>query len=478
MFDKARPLILATFALLFTLAVTYPLIATSPPPQLSRPLPQDPKTVSIQTPGGNGRGLVTVAVEKTPVRVRELVRFTLSPASLVNNPKLNVSVDFGDGTIVRASQTTVTHRYEATGHYKVYASVVSPSVPEPVPPKPVPPKPVPSVKLVARPTGVVAGNRVSFNAQLSFNYPGIKYRFVFGDGLQTDWQEASGTSHTYAAGGTYFAYVDLGLGNRGGLKQVGGSLRQPIVVANRPPPQPLPSPIIPPDRLSVQLTANPTAVQIEKLVTFTARFNLPASQIRYRFGFGDGSSTGWQTDSQATHAYAAPGDYPAKVEIGRWNNGQVVSTATSNTKMISVTSIIPSASPTPTPPDGPPASSTPTPPGGPTPLPSATSSPNVVVGPVSPDPPLYTLPDNWWVYLLILLLLLFVGYQLYRSLFVPRASFHPNLDMGSAEVDATATTKGLTITSQVLMRPNLSEGQYLVHTDEGNIVRSVRRENV
>jgi hypothetical protein len=62
--------------------------------------------------------------------------------------------------------------------------------------------------------------------------------------------------------------------------------------------------------------------------------------------------------------------------------------------------------------------------------------------------------------------------------FVPRASFHPNLDMGSSEVDATATAKGLSITSQVLMRPNLSKGQYVVHTDEGNIVRSVRRENV
>src|SRR5687767_2163858 len=116
MFAKARPLILATFALLFTLAVTYPLIATSPLPQLSRPIPQDPNTVNIQTPGGNGRGLVTVAVEKTPVRVGELVRFTLSPASLVNNPKLNVSVDFGDGTIIRARQPTVSHRYGATGH--------------------------------------------------------------------------------------------------------------------------------------------------------------------------------------------------------------------------------------------------------------------------------------------------------------------------------------------------------------------------
>jgi hypothetical protein len=76
------------------------------------------------------------------------------------------------------------------------------------------------------------------------------------------------------------------------------------------------------------------------------------------------------------------------------------------------------------------------------------------------------------------LLLLFVGYQIYRSLFVPRASFHPNRDMGTSEVDATSATKGLSITSQVLLRPNVSEGQYVVDTDDGNIVRSVRRENV
>lgn len=478
MFAKARPLILATFALL-SLAVTS-LLATPqgvPRPQLSQPLPQDPNTVNIQT----GRGLVIVVVEKTPVRVGELAHFTLSPASLVNNPKINVSVDFGDGTIVRATQPFVTHRYRRTGHYKVYASVVLPERLE----QGDDPKVVPSVTLNARPAQVIAGNPVSFNAQLTSNYPGIKYRFNFGDGSQTDWQEAPQTSHAYAAGGTYLAYVDLGLGNRGGIKQVGGSIRQPIVVTD--------GPSVIDGRGSVQLTANPTPVQIGKPVTFSGRVTSGPMNVTYRFVFGDGSSpTGWQTESQTSYIYRAAGEYPARVETALWNNGRLVPIATSNTRTISVTpQFVPAASPTPTPtPDGsgsptptPPdgtASPTPTPPGGPTPSPSATGSPGTVIGPILPDPdqPLDPLPDNWWVYLLILLLLLFVGYQLYRSLFVPRASFHPNLDMGSAEVDATATTKGLSITSQVLMRPNLSEGQYVVQTDEGNIVRSVRRENV
>ena len=476
MFAKPRLLILATFALLSTLAVTSLLAAPlgAPIQQLLRSLPQDPNTVNIQT----GRGLVIVVVEKTPVRVGELVRFTLSPASLVNNPKLNVSVDFGDGTFVRARQPVVTHRYRATGHYKVNASVVLTQRDQ----GDDPPRVVPRVSLVATPNPVSAGNRVSFTAQLASNYPGIKYRFTFGDGSQTDWQDAPYASHPYAPGGTYLAYVDLGLGIRGAIRQVGGSIRQPIVVTDFQKPTPDPSPSISDDRASVQLTANPTPVQIGSPVVFSGRVTSGPANVRYRFFFGDGSpSTGWQTDSQASHTYTAAGDYPARVEIGRWSNGRVTPTATSNTKVISVTSqIVPSASPTPTP-DGPPGSPTPTPPGGPTPLPGATGSPDVIAGPVSPDhkiPPLDTVPNNWWVYLLILLLLGFVGYQLYRSVLVPRASFHPNLDMGSSEVDATATTKGLSITSQVLMRPNLSEGQYVVQTDEGNIVRSVRRENV
>ncbi|HYJ85116.1 MAG TPA: PKD domain-containing protein, partial [Pyrinomonadaceae bacterium] len=354
MFAKVRPLILATFALLFTLAVTYPLIATSPLPQLSRPLPQDPNTVSIQSSGGNGRGLVIVVPHKTPVSVGELVRFTLSPASLVNNPKLYVSVDFGDGTIVRARQTTVTHRYRATGHYKVYASVV---LPERIEQDDDQPRAVPRVSLNATPNQVTAGNRVRFTAQLASNYPGIKYRFNFGDGSQTDWQDAPAANHNYATGGTYLAYVDLGLGSKGGIKQVGGSIRQTISVTDFPKPTPEPTPRTTDDRGSVQLTANPTSVQIGSPVTFNARLTSGRADVRYRFFFGDGSaSTGWQTDSQVSHTYDAAGDYPAKVEIGRWSNDRVTPTATSNTRMISVNSkIVPPATPTPNPtPGGPP----------------------------------------------------------------------------------------------------------------------------
>src|SRR5688572_18645171 len=99
MFAKAHFLILATFALLLILtdaSVQAAIIPGAPNPQQSRPLPQDPNTVNIQTRGAKAPGhpLVIVTVDKSRVRVGELVRFTLSPASLVTNPKLTVTIDF------------------------------------------------------------------------------------------------------------------------------------------------------------------------------------------------------------------------------------------------------------------------------------------------------------------------------------------------------------------------------------------------
>ncbi|MEK6283266.1 MAG: PKD domain-containing protein [Acidobacteriota bacterium] len=535
-----------------------------------------PPAVSIEPSNANrpGRPAVTVTVDKSRVRVGELVRFTLGPGSLVTNPKLNVTIDFGDGTRIETRQTQVSHRYGATGHYKVSASVVSPGFEfgtQHVSPQ----RPLPRVTLVAKPTSVVAGNLVSFNAQLTLNYPGIKYRFSFGDGSQTDWQEGPFTSHSYPTGGTYLAYVDLGIGYSGGVKQVGGSVRQPVVVTKpinpptNPPANPVgpknpPDPRNPPDPLpgSVQLTANPTPVQMGKPVTFNAQVASKKPNIRYRFVFGDGSSSGWQGSSQSTHAYRAAGNYSASVtmglstnstirrlsnaqqgirvtkspavtadfavnpipveqgrpvtfnaqpsskapnlryrfvfgdgssptgwqtgpqasysyptagnyaahvEIGRWSKGRVAPMGTSNTKMITVTSSpVATASPGPTQTGGPSPSSSPTSvvPFGPISSPGSTSTPT----------PLGGLPTNWWIYLAIALLLTFVAYQIYRALFVPRATFHANRDTGNSEVDAGA--KGLSINSQVLLRPNVSEGHYLVHSDEPNIVRSVRRENV
>jgi hypothetical protein len=119
--------------------------------------------------------------------------------------------------------------------------------------------------------------------------------------------------------------------------------------------------------------------------------------------------------------------------------------------------------------------------GGPTPLTGTSPSPvNPVVGPVSDNQNGGNrrggLPENWWVYLLIVLLLIFIAHQAYRAFFVPKVMMYPNIDPGSSDLDAGAN--GLEINTQVLMRPDVSNAHYLVQSTEGDLIRTVRRENV
>lgn len=569
MFSRALHPLFTTLALL-VLASTFHLSSGARVPARGQQQPQVPSssdTVNIQPSAGGGAVIVSVA--KSRVRVGELVSFTLSPAKIVNDPRFKVTVDFGDGTRLNTRQVVVTHRYRATGHYTVRASVVSPSI-QTGPDQPDPTRPIPRVTLDARPTPTDANKPVTFNAQLSSRYPGIKYRFAFGDGSQTDWIESSATSHSYATAGTYLAYVDLGLSYAGRIKQVGGSLRQSIVVNQlKPPDGPVIDPKDPqdprdpndprnPDRLPgpVRLTAGPSPVQQGKPVSFGARADGTNSNVRYRFVFGDGLSTDWQTSGKANHEYLTKGTYSARVslglirdgkikalssdtqriqvtssapttavefqvnpasvsmgqtvgfsarvtptepdlryrfvfgegssqtdwqtasgtsysyktagdftthvEIGRWTNGRVVPLATSDNRTVSVIGgAVSSVSPSPGPSSG----------GGSPGDVGTTGSPRVPGG----DEPAKALPDKWWLYLLLLLLLAFLAYKAYQALLAPRTTFHANRDPGDAEVDTAA--KGLEISSQVLLRPNVSDAQYLVHSDNA-IVRSVRRENV
>jgi hypothetical protein len=67
------------------------------------------------------------------------------------------------------------------------------------------------------------------------------------------------------------------------------------------------------------------------------------------------------------------------------------------------------------------------------------------------------------------------GYWTFKALLPPRPTFSSNSDPGSSDVDAGG--KPLTIESQILLKPNIAEGDYLVAVDEGTLIQSVRREN-
>jgi hypothetical protein len=550
MFFQTHYLVIATLVLsLFASSrktdfTRLPRVHTSAIYQQQKPDTSQEGTVNIQPIAGTtsrGVSAVVVTVDRSRVRVGDTVRFTLSPASLVTNPRYSITIDFGDGTRQQTGRTEIVHRYRAAGYYKVHASVVASERAFGEPDRTVPLQ-VPRVSLVA-PATVVAGRPVTLSAQLTSRYPNLKYRFVFGDTTQTSWQDSSQTTHSYAASGTYLAYVDIATINGGVAKQMGGSVRKPVQVTNAPlgavelVASPMPTEVgqrvtfnarvvssdpniryrfafgdgpsggwqsgpqithayssagnyaayvdigvagnqgirqVGSARRLVQVTAAPVGVDlvvdshsiaIGNAVTFGARTSSTEPNLRYRFFFGDGSpSSGWQDNTQTTHEYAVPGSYPAYVEVGRIKNGTLAKVATSSRTQISVTA----APVTPTPFASPSSS---LPPGGSIAI-GNTSSPQ----PFS-MPSLFTgrLADDWWKYALLTLLLGFVGYTVFRSLLVSRPTFRAFKDAGGSHIGGGL--RDLTINSQVILRPNLSEGEYLVYTEEVDVVKSLRRED-
>lgn len=346
---------------------------------------------------------------------------------------------------------------------------------------------VPSVTLSISPSLPAAGAAVTFRAQISFRYPNLKYRFAFGDGAQTDWQDGSQTTHSYRAPGRYLAYVDIGAPENGLVKQLAGTIRQPIQVsaAALGPVELSASParvgaasrsvrVSQPARVAVTLSVSPTSIQTESPVTFTATVDGEASRLRYRFFYGDGSSpSAWQNDNQTIHKYSVAGSYPAYVEVARTNRGRLLGVARSGTTQIDVNSslaVTPSPSPDKT---GVAATETATPgslnPSGET-VPAANTSP--VSSAASSI--FNSLRRDWWMYLLALLTIL-IGYLLAKFLLTSEPSFRAFPDPGSAEV--RGGTQGLAIDGEVILRPNIAEGKYLVFTDGSPVVKNLRRED-
>lgn len=535
---------------------------------------QDANTVTVRTtvpPRGSGRVAAKVTVDKDRVRVGEWIRVNLTAPGGVSRPSFTVS--FGDGKEAVTGKTQILHKYDKVGHYDVYAWVAS---------EPQQPRSVPRVSLSADPNPAAMGSSVTFNAKLASKDTSIKYRFVFGDKKQTAWQDESRTSHAYAVDDTYMAHVDIGAEDRGSFKLLRSSAPEAVRVfaqqqavsvnltaepttaeigsrvtftahTNSKDPNiryrfaygdgvssdwqtssqatheyasaktylayvqintPAVSSarkqvrVITPQRLSVELTVEPTSVNTETWVRFTAGVNPRVSNVRYRFYYGDGASSAWQVSARSRHQYSVANVYYAYVEARRANNQGVDIGDTSKKSSITV-----SASPTPTPTPAPSPTSTPTPapspvyspassPGGsptlspassptlspgssPTisPIGSPTSSPSGSPS-VSPDvtPPPVLPPDGptdpwtlpWW-YLLIVLLVAGGGYWAFKALFVPRPTFRPLRDAGSSAVDEE--TNPLAINSQVLLKPDIADGLYRVSTDEPDLVRSIRREN-
>jgi hypothetical protein len=345
------------------------------------------------------------------------------------------------------------------------------------------------VKLIVNPTTVAIKSPVNFTVQPSLNYPNIRYRFVFGDGAQTDWQDAPQTTHSYATAKTYLAYVDIGEGSRGSAKRIGGSQRQPIQVTAPP-------------VVRVSLLAKPVSARTGDTVRFNAQTNSRDPQIKHRFTFGDGASTSWQVSPGTNHKYAVAGDYFASVEVGLPSGQGINTVGTSKPAKIGVAAgptptPSPSPRPSPTPSVSPPPSPSPTASASPnaSPLATATSSPtpdgntspggqtNSTSPEATPSPSVsptttvggpFRLPDGWWKYLVIALLLIFLGYKGATFFLLPRPKFVPHLDPGVARVGAE---KPLSIDLQMALDPNVTGGQYGLDTGGESLIKSERGSN-
>lgn len=241
------------------------------------------------------------------------------------NPRYTVTIFFGDGQSQRVLQPQISHPYADAGTftYSILVKDVEPSAPPPV------------VRLSVTPASVETDGLVTFKAELSRDVTNIKYRFVFADGSQTDWQDSPVTTHRYRAANTYRVYVDIGEGNGGSVRQMGGSLRQAIEVRT---PQPAP--------INVELTANRLTVQAKDTVSFAAQSDSRDPNISYRFSFGDRSgATGWQASPRTTHVYSVAGTYSAGVDLRVLSNRSGQQTASSKPLSINVEPAQPSRRP-------------------------------------------------------------------------------------------------------------------------------------
>jgi hypothetical protein len=272
-----------------------------------------------------GIPVVKVTVDRRRVPLGEVATFTLSPASVVLDPRFVVTLFFGDGGQQRVSQPRIVYLYKATGTYTYSILVKSgdPTIAKP-----------PRVSLSANPTRVSTESPVTFTAQPSHSYPNLRYRFAFGDQNQTAWQSQPVATHAYQSAGKYLAYVDIGTMINGDVKPLGGSVRQAIEAM---------SPLRP---VRVTLSANPMPVEKKRPATFVARVDTNEPNITYRFDFGDGSRpTSWQVTPRTTHAYSAAGNYPVRVEIQINRSQSGLQTASSNPLLMEVTATRPDDTP-------------------------------------------------------------------------------------------------------------------------------------
>jgi PKD repeat protein len=321
------------------------------------------------------------------------------------------------------------------------------------------------VKLLVEPRATETRKPVKFTAQATASRPiGFRYRFDFGDGTPRKWQTAAGATHRYEAPGNYDARVDVEPLVPAAAQ---GATSDSISIAIAKPLEP-----------TVDLNVVPASVPPGVPVFFSAVARGADSQPRYRFNFGDNRMSAWSSQPTQTHTYDSPREYRASVEMTTSRGSTVVSPeklitivpgfATPTPTVNPSPSSTPSASPT----ASPSASPTVSPSASPTVSPSALPTASITASPAgSVTRPIVGpswLPNDWWPYLVLLLLLLLGGYKAVKYFLVPRPTFVPHVDAGK-----TKMASGLTLDYQVDVDPNV-DGAFKIDAAGGNLIKAKR----
>jgi PASTA domain/PKD domain len=94
-------------------------------------------------------------------------------------------------------------------------------------------------------------------------------------------------------------------------------------------------------RVRANLTVNRSVVTAGQVAVFSVSTDQTVPGVSYRFMFGDGSSTGWQSGGQASHRYSSDGTYNASVEVRSSDGGIEKTVGASSAVSVQVRTVIP-----------------------------------------------------------------------------------------------------------------------------------------
>jgi PKD repeat protein len=148
----------------------------------------------------------------------------------------------------------------------------------------------PEVWVTAENQDPETGEIVKFTAGTKPNFSNMEYKFIFGDGKETDWSATPEIGHSYEKSESYTVQL---IARRAGV--IAGQTSTAVRVKETP--------------YSVILKSDPENVRAGDAVTFSARVEPPVGDVEYQFRFGDGGETAWTRAATTTHAFSRRGTY-------------------------------------------------------------------------------------------------------------------------------------------------------------------------